>query len=155
MEIKYLADCKEHIPTLAQWFYDKWGYMHEGSSVEREIKQLKDRLNHDRIPLTVVAEKGGEVIGSASIVEDDMDTHKHLSPWLANVYVKSEYRRKGIGTVIIIRILEESKKLGIKKFYLFTPDMNRFFEKIGWETIEEPQYKNQKVYMMEYKNEQT
>lgn len=152
-EIKYLADCKEHIPTLAQWFHDAWGYLDEESSVERGIKKLKECLSYDKIPLTIVAEKDSELLGSASIVEYDMDTHKHLSPWLASVYVKSEHRRNGIGTILVKRMIEESKKLGIKKFYLFTPDMNRFYDKIGWKTIEEPEYKNQKVYVMQYTNE--
>lgn len=150
--IRYLADCREHIPTLAQWFHDEWGYMHTGSSVEQEAERIENCLNHDTIPMVIIVEKNGEILGSASIVEHDMDTHTHLSPWLANVYVKRQSRRKGIGTILVKRILEESTKLGIKALFLFTPDRSQFYEKFGWKTIEEPVYKHQKVYVMHFKH---
>ncbi len=148
--IKYLSECTECIPVLAQWFFDEWGYLDSEKSVEQIMEELGTYVDNTTIPLAIVAKIEGEAIGTASIVKHDMETHTHLSPWLAGVYVKGEYRRKGVGSILVKRIIEESIKQGIERLYLFTPDMNRFYERLGWKVIEEPVYKSRKVYIMDY-----
>ena len=92
MEIKYLKDYTEWIPTIAEWFYDEWGSQYPELDVGKIILRLHTRTNVDIIPLTLVAVENRAVIGTASLKKFDMDTRMQYSPWLASVYVSEKWR---------------------------------------------------------------
>jgi GNAT superfamily N-acetyltransferase len=141
MEIGYLADHPAFIPTLVRWHHAQWSYLRPGDTIERRTARLKGRLGKNQIPTTFVAydttEDGREiVVGSASLLLQDLDTRPDLSPWLASVYVDEEYRRQGIGSALVERAAQEAAALKVKTLYLFTPDRQRFYERLGWYEIE-------------------
>src|ERR1700704_3831226 len=105
MTIEYLADFPDALPILAEWQHREWGHLRAGDSLEKRRARLQGYSNRDRIPLTVVALEGGEVLGSASLVLHDMETRMELTPWLAGVFVGEPYRREGIGAALGPRIL--------------------------------------------------
>ena len=55
---------------------------------------------------TVIAVQDG-LIGQVSIDECDLETHKHLSPWLCSLYVKSPYRLQGIAGRLIEYVVKD------------------------------------------------
>src|SRR5437867_8316948 len=111
MEIVYLGDYLEFLPTVALWHHEEWGYMRAGDTLEARAGRLRKECGRAEIPTTVVAVENGAVLGSAMLVEHDMDTRPQLSPWLASVFVTPERRRKGIGAALVQRIIEEAKRL--------------------------------------------
>ena len=111
---------------------------------------MKQRLNKNKIPLTFVALKKDKPVGTASIYKYDMTTHKHLSPWLAAVFVPSEHRREGIGSQLVKRVLKKADNMEFQTLYLYTPDMMNFYRQLGWKVKEITDYKNQEVTIMEY-----
>jgi N-acetylglutamate synthase-like GNAT family acetyltransferase len=150
MSIEYLADRLEFLPTLAQWQHAEWGHANPGDSVEARKARLQDSTNHDRIPLTVVAVEDGEVLGSASLVEHDIDTRLDLSPWLASVFVGPEHRRQGTGAELVRRIMREATKLKVPLLYLYTVHSEAFYAKLGWTLQEYTTYREQNVAIMTY-----
>ena len=89
-----------------------------------------------------------EIIGSASLVAQDMDDHPDLTPWLADVFVKPDYRGRGIATSLIQQIESEAKSAGIPRLYLYTPDAAKLYQKLGWRVYEECEYKGVEVVIM-------
>jgi N-acetylglutamate synthase-like GNAT family acetyltransferase len=77
-----------------------------------------------------------------------METHMHLSPWLASVYVDLPFRRQGIGSALIQRAVEEVRSMGIIKFFLFTPDQEQFYARLGWTRLEQTEFRNFQVVIM-------
>ncbi len=77
-----------------------------------------------------------------------MTTKAELSPWLAGVYVKEEFRKQGIGKKLVAGIEKLAKKLSFKSLYLYTPDKETFYNALEWKTIERIEYKNTKVVIM-------
>ena len=150
MKIEYLADCTEHVTVLAKWFQDEWGYLSPEIKLEDRTTRLHANANRKSIPMTFVAVEGKHPVGSASIVECDMDTHSHFKPWLASVYVASDHRNRGIGTKLVMRIIEEAKLHGFPILYLWTPKKEKFYAKRGWVLIERTTYKNENASVMEY-----
>ena len=71
------------------------------------------------------------MVGSASLIAQDMDTRPELSPWLASVYVAAEHRRQGIGSALVRRVAQEAAALGVETLYLFTPDQEHFYARLG------------------------
>ena len=66
---------------------------------------------------------------------------KRLSPWLASVYVAPPHRRQGIGSALIQRIAQEAAALRFERMYLFTPDQERLYTRLGWTVIDRTTYR--------------
>lgn len=150
MTIEYLADHPEVIPTLAQWQHAEWGHTRPGDTAEKRAARLRDYSNHDRIPLTVVALEGSELLGAASLIEHDMETRLELTPWLAGVFVGKPYRRRGVGAELVKRIIVEAAKLRVPLLYLYTVHSERLYASLGWTLMERASYRDQKIVIMTY-----
>lgn len=135
MHIDYLADHTDVLLDLASLHCEFFGRFKPDMTPESRAEQLGARSGKTSIPLTVVALDQEKPIGSASIVEHDLDSRPDLSPWVASVVVRSDYQRQGVGTALMKRIEIEAVKLGIKKLFLFTPDMEVFYTTLDWVTI--------------------
>jgi predicted N-acetyltransferase YhbS len=149
MEIQYLADHPEFIPTLAAWFHAQWGHLSPGSTPETTAAELKSHLHHNEMPLTLVAVSGNEIVGSASLRLHDMHTRKDLSPWLANVYVPVEHRNQGLGSRLVRAVEEKAEALGFAVLYLWTDEKERFYAQRGWTVIDRVEYLEEQVVVMQ------
>ena len=141
MEIEYLAYHLDFTPTLAKWHYDQWKHFVDGDTVERRLQLLHARANRGAVP-TVVFE-GAQLRGSATLAEHDMDTRLDLTPWLCDVIVAPEFRRRGIASALVRRIVGEAAELGIAELYLFTTGQMRedLYAGLGWSARERPIYR--------------
>lgn len=148
--IDYLADHPEAVPVLAQWQHDEWGQANSADTAEARKAYLEGACQRDRIPLTVVALDNGEVLGSASLVSQDMETRAELTPWLASVFVGKPYRRKGIGAALVRRIMDEAGKLEVPLLYLYTVHSEKFYAALGWTLSEYASYHEHTVAIMTY-----
>jgi len=148
MEIKYLKDYKEWIPKIAEWFYNEWGDMHPDLDVDKIIARLHKRTNIDKIPLTVVAVENEMIVGTASLKEFDMEIRMQYSPWLASVYVCEGWRKKGVGARLVTTIVDKAKMIGVDTLYLYTPDAQDFYAKLGWRVLENTEYHGKNVTIM-------
>jgi N-acetylglutamate synthase-like GNAT family acetyltransferase len=147
MKILDLKQVPHHLETLARWHQEEWGYFKPDKTLAERIKRMKSHLLPEFIPTTFIAENH-ELFGSASIIEHDMDTRKELTPWLAGVYVKSEFRRQGIGSTLVLYVMEQARKNKIERLYLFTPDMDAFYARLGWKIFEKTRYYGYLVTIM-------
>lgn len=155
ISIEYLADRPEFIPTLAQWHYEEWASLRPDDSVEARIARLNSSCGHGRVPLTVVAVSDGELLGSASLIEHDMDNRLELYPWLAGVFVMPERRRQGIGAALVRRIVDEAISLHVAKLYLYTVNNRSFYADLGWSLMEHAVYRGKEVSIMSYSSSRT
>ena len=85
--------------------------------------------------LVAVSEHGG-LLGSVSLVHDDLPGYEHLTPWLASLYVKPEARGRGVGSRLVSAALAEAHRLGIRRLYLFTPEHEDYYSRRGWSYLE-------------------
>jgi len=146
--IEYLADHPDSIGTIARWHHDQWHHLSPNISFEQRRKQLSCLQQRSEVPTMFVVVHNGKVIGTAALLEHDMDTHKELSPWLASVYVEKRYRRKGVGQNLVHRVIKEARSIQIKNLYLFTPDQERFYKHFGWEILFREEYHGEQESVM-------
>jgi len=146
----YLVNHPQHIPLIAQWHQKEWQHISPHLSTPLRIKQYSQYTDTAAIPSCVLALVNNQPAGSASLVESDMETHAHLHPWLASVFVSATYRRQGIATQLIECCIDNARHLGVENLYLFTPDQAGFYQKRGWKRIETCEYHNEKVDIMAY-----
>jgi GNAT superfamily N-acetyltransferase len=148
MRIETLADCHEHIPQLAAWLHDEWGHLHDNDSVARRAARLEARATRGGIPIGFVAVDGDTLLGSASLVHDDLETRPDLGPWLASVYVAPEHRRKGVASALVRRVVEEARALDVSLLYLWTIDQERLYARLGWRTVERTAFRGHDIVIM-------
>jgi N-acetylglutamate synthase-like GNAT family acetyltransferase len=107
-------------------------------------------LQKKAIPTTFVAlGEAGELMGSASLLEHDMQIHQELTPWLASVFVHPDHRRRGVATSLVERGIEEARALGVETLYLYTEDQERLYGRLGWREMERRDYMGYPVVIME------
>jgi len=148
--VAYLADHRKYIPRLARWAYDQWREFL--SSPERGIDQVLDslraRLNHDRLPLTLVLLDGDTLLGAVSLKIYDMEDRADLSPWLAGLFVNPDFRGRGYGGMLVGACEEKAVELGMSALHLFTPDAEEYYLPLGWSVMERPAYRGRMVSIM-------
>ena len=146
--IVYLADFPQHLSTVAGWIFAEWGHLIPSLTLNAVEEKLHTHLNHTIIPLTLVALLGDQPVGTASLMFTDMSSRPDLSPWLASVYVAPEHRKQGIGSQLTKAIEEISQGLHVKKLFLFTPDQEHFYARLGWSVLDRTEYRGQQVVVM-------
>jgi N-acetylglutamate synthase-like GNAT family acetyltransferase len=137
--IAYLDEHPDAIPSLAAWHHETWSAVTPHLSVADRIAGFQARARRGSIPTGFVALADSTVVGMACLVACDIDSHCHLTPWLASVLVGPAYRRQGIGSALTRRTTHEAQVLGVSTLYLFTFDQEAFYARLGWSTFERAQ----------------
>ena len=99
-KIEYLADHMDAIPGLARAHQAEWTAITPHVTVSDRAARFQARAGRGGIPTGFVAVVNGTVVGLACLVECDLDSHRHLSPWLASVLVDPDYRGCGMGSAL-------------------------------------------------------
>jgi GNAT superfamily N-acetyltransferase len=136
LRLDYLENHREAIPGLAELHHMQWLSVTPHLTVADRIAGFEARARRGSIPTGFVALDGETVIGMACLVEWDIDSHRHLTPWLATVLVVPEYRRLGVGSALSKRVAEEAIALGFSELFLFTFDRQSLYSRLGWHTLE-------------------
>jgi GNAT superfamily N-acetyltransferase len=148
LRIEYLDEHEACIPELARLHHAEWLSVTPHLSEADRIAGFKERARRGSIPTGFVGLLGDQVVGMSCLVACDIESHCHLTPWLATVLVVPEYRRQGIGSALSRRATEEAQRLGIPTLYLFTFDKQGFYTRLGWATLEEASYAGRRGSIM-------
>ena len=105
-------------------------------------------MNTDRLPLTLVALHGGDLVGMVSLKFHDMDTRPDLDPWLGGLLVLPEWRNRSVASMLMHRAVEEARKLNVPRLYLWTPSAEGLYRKLGWQVVERTEYCRRKAVVM-------
>jgi len=148
MRIENIADHLEWVETVARWQWGEWGDLDPADSLGARIESLRDQTNPDRIPITYLALDDGDAVGGASLVEEDMSAHPELSPWLASVYVVPAARGRGVASALVGRVVAQAATMGVAQLYLYTPDAQGLYAKLGWRVIATEHFEGHLVTIM-------
>jgi GNAT superfamily N-acetyltransferase len=127
-----ITDLKHEPHAIPRWptGITTSGHLNPGQTLEQRIESMQAYLSDELIPSTLIA-RGTQLMGSAAIVQNDMDTHPEWSPWLASVYVVPEFRHQSVGSRLVNAVSEATRKAGMEALYLFTPDRVAFYQRLG------------------------
>ena len=151
LNIDYLAKHPHHIATLAQWHQQQWHDISPHLNTHKRIDFMSLHQNYAAVPITLIALNNNQLLGSASLILDDMEDRPQYSPWLASVFIAPECRKQGIATELISNIVQQAQLLNLTQIYLFTPDQAEFYARRGWHIIEQRQYHGVMVDVMIYR----
>jgi predicted N-acetyltransferase YhbS len=144
LEVELLADHQEALPCLREWFEREWAPYYGPDGPGDATTDLRESCNREELPIAVVAILGGEIVGTAALKAESVSTHKHLTPWLAALLVRPEFRRRGIAERLIAEIEKKAQELGFHSIYVGTGEGSGTPEsplrKRGWEFVEKGPY---------------
>lgn len=137
-KIIYLADARELVVPLAPLFIDEWEPYYGRQGPGDAESDLNDCCNRDAIPMALVAvDDDGEILGTAALKPRSIDTHRHLSPWLAAMFVVERHRGRGINAALITAIEENAIRLGYERIYVGARGVTSSMRERGWELLDE------------------
>jgi len=148
MIIVPLSGKKEFIRELAELHHAEWQHLSPTLTLEGRISAIENCAEPKGIPSIYIAISEGQLLGSAALVESDMDSKPDLSPWIAAVYVKESFRRQGIASQLVRRCENEALRSNVSVLYLYTEFASQLYETLGWCLLERSEHKGVTVYVM-------
>jgi GNAT superfamily N-acetyltransferase len=150
MELIFLADRPDAIPIIARWYFDQWGYLDEGGTVEKICGRMQKFLNKDSIPLMVLAVEADKIMGVAELKYHEMDIYPEKEHWIGGVFVAPEHRGRGFASCILNKIIEIAPALDVNILNLQTEKLDGgLYTRLGWKRYEQVIYHGLEVLVME------
>lgn len=134
-----LADHPAHAAGVAERTYRLWGRLiaeDTGVSASEFTEVIRSRAVIHRVPLTLIALAGDELVGAVSLKKDEPTTAENLSPWIGGLLVDEFWRGKGLGRALLAAAEATAVRLGYSTLYLSCePDVEHFYERSGWALV--------------------
>lgn len=146
--IQRLSADDPNAEIVAGWTFEAWGHLHPGLTLAQAIERTKANCGQASVPSNFVAMQDGTPVGTASLIVDDMSIRRELTPWLASVFVVPEWRGQGIASALVKRVEAEAIESGTRHFYLYTPDQQALYRRLGWKDVESLEYRGETVTLM-------
>jgi len=137
-----------HLRIVAGWTFSAWGHQHPEYDSDSWRNAVAAYCGEAGVPSVFVAMRDGEPLGTASLSPDDMSIRRELSPWLASVFVPEASRGRGLASELVQRVEDEARDHGITRLYLYTPDQQALYARLGWREHEEVDYLGERVTIM-------
>ncbi len=148
MRIDFLKNNPVFALRLAELCGNEWEHLYVDWDRAVALRELESQRADGRLPLSLVAIEGNELLGMVSLVFDDLPGYEHLNPWLASLFILPEHRSRGAGS----QLVSEAEKLlvlnRVSRAYLFTESASSFFEKIGWSAMAKASSNNHPVVIL-------
>ena len=136
MELKQLSECPEHLEAVGTWIYEQW-WRKPDNSPEVVLCRLRQHTQRDAVPFTIVALEDGQPVGSCCVIENDCVHRPQYAPWVAAVFVKEQWRHRGIVSCILQEACRVARRAGVKGLYIDCHvNTVPLYEQNGWTILE-------------------
>lgn len=136
----YLINHPALLQPVVELGLQTFGYLNPGQTFEMREALIKKCLNTDKLPITFVAFENDQLIGTTTLHPTDLPTYTKVSPWLASVIIHPAMRQQGMGSWMVQETMKKAAALGISTWYLYTPDRESFYARMGWKSIDTTVY---------------
>ena len=148
MRVSLLADCPHLAAQLVSPFLSEWGWANPDETADDRFARFRSYMNRDRLPVGWIATDADAAMGIAALREHDLPGREDLTPWLATVFVRPEYRRRGAASALCLTVEEGAQRLGADHLYLFTVDKQQLYKKLGWRSFDRGEWMGHQVEIM-------
>ena len=111
-----------------------FGHEYPGWSEEQAFEEISSA---SPLPITFAAIREQNVLGCISLlVDDEVENYAHVSPWIANLWVKPSERGSGVGFALMHHAMQVAKGRGLTELHLVTNTAASWHQRFGWTPIE-------------------
>ena len=141
------ADRPDLLPVVAGWLWQEF-WRRGGHTLEHVQTVFAGSTAEVGPQQTFVLLVGDAPVGTASLVEHDLDARPDLTPWLAGVFVAPDQRGRGYAAHLIAAVEDACRAAAIPTLWLYTRNSERIYARVGWRTVEVFDYRDRPVALM-------
>ncbi len=141
-----VSDRPDLAPLVARWRVDAFSNHPGGWTVEAMTAAiLAPPVGPEE---NFVLFDGDEPVGTAGLVREDLETRPDLTPWLAGVFVRPEFRGRGHATALVRRVEAFALAASVPALWLYTATAEPFYARLGWRRAGTEQERGGEVVLM-------
>lgn len=134
--ISNLRDVAHFGDAIADRGWHEW-WTDTGVSLADYSRGIKSMAVADGIPCAFVAHDVERYVGSVLLIESDLVSRMHYTPWIAALWVDPEFRGRGVAYELITKARQEAARLGHATCYLCaTPGNSDYYLARGFQLLE-------------------
>lgn len=134
MIIYELKEKMELFNHAVEFFWNAWG-----TKTNQHFYQdcmLHSCYTNEELPRFYIMVNGNEIIASYALLRTDFISRQDLMPWFSCLYVKKEWRGRGLGQRLLEHGIQKAKEKGFDELYLST-ELEDYYEKYGWDYMKD------------------
>ncbi|WP_300001267.1 GNAT family N-acetyltransferase [uncultured Cedecea sp.] len=137
MQIRPLMDNPDYLAQTSDLLFREWSSLALWADEEKIQARLIARNASDSSQITLVAiDTENRVIATASLVHYELNDNPQRMHWLGEIITKPSHRGQGTGTLLINALIKHASEQKMTELWLYTPDMQPLYRKLGWEEKE-------------------
>jgi GNAT superfamily N-acetyltransferase len=145
MKIDYLANNPDCVAQISKWCCEEWPWYYNNGELKSAISYHQRTAQVGAVPCALVAFEGDQLVGTISIIEEDMDLRPTLTPWLGCLYVSPPFRGRGVAAQLINEGIKVAKSLKIRKIFAWTATLTDALRSQNWDYMEQIKYQGKDV----------
>ena len=127
----------EFLGDAADRVWNAW-WRQNGHELDFIKGLFEENLTAETTPVALIAHDGAEFLGTASLIDSDMEARPQYTPWVAALWVDEKQRSFGIGSALIKAAIEKAREQGFAEVYLCAEaDKHDYYAARDWVLIEE------------------
>jgi GNAT superfamily N-acetyltransferase len=151
--VSRLCDVPLFAPFLAAAHAREWGHLYANWNQDTALSDFQMEKGNTDLPTTwVIHHQSGALVGSVSLLMDDLPGHPDLNPWLASLFVFPEFRNLGMGRILVQKALDVLCYHQFPHAFLFTENKASFFSNFNFGIHGQTKAEGHEVTLMKWTN---
>jgi GNAT superfamily N-acetyltransferase len=128
-----LARHPELVPEVVDIAWTEWGSALSEEDHQRWLREAeRDCRMNTVFSAGFVALSDGEPVGTVQLHEFDLEQMRDRWPWVCGMVVKPEYRRRGVGRLLLEALESFAAERAVERLWVFTESAAAFYQSCGW-----------------------
>lgn len=133
MHIKRLMDNPDYLAQTTDLLFREWSSLPLWAEEEHIRARLIERNSSDNSQVTlVVIDTENNVVAAGSLISYELNDNPQRMHWLGEVITRPSHRGQGTGTALIRHLIKYAYEQNIAELWLYTPDMQPLYRRLGW-----------------------
>lgn len=132
MHIISVREKPEYAQTAITYFQKHWASQDSAMVYDDCIRHAITA--ETALPQWYLLYDGETIVGCAGLITNDFISRMDLYPWLCALFIEPAYRGRALGSLLIERGKEDSRKAGFPRLYLCS-DHEGYYEHYGFTRI--------------------
>ncbi len=149
MKIEPLRHHLDLVGEIANTLNQSWGDLPPWSTTDKICERLLAGTGDADFPRVLVAlGESGTFAATGSVKLHELPSRPSMVHWVGEIFVQPEHRGKGLGSRVTQALSEYAFARGVQKLYLYTPDQQSLYARLGWTEVSTEKVNHEVVSIM-------
>lgn len=130
-------DNPDYLAQTSNLLFKEWSCLPLWADEEKIRARFIERNSAGNGQTSLVAiDAEHNVLAAGSLIHYELNDNPQRMYWLGEIITKPSHRGQGIGTALVKELIKQASEENIAELWLYTPDMQPLYRKLGWEDKE-------------------